>query len=241
MVCCKSIFLQRKEQEGMENLYYYNLCREVPQTAQKRIQGGRISGMTDINPMWRIKKLTEMFGPCGIGWYYKTVREWLEPYQETVAAFVKIELYIKVDGEWSMPIQGTGGSMFVEIQKNGAHVSDECYKMATTDAISVACKQLGIGADIYWDKDKTKYRQTEREDTKGAAANQQSLTQTKQSVSTEELKELREQLMLECQRTGAGMIFLRRTYQIEKAEELSVLQLKDAIRILKNKPDKEIA
>lgn len=131
--------------------------------------------------------------------------------------------------------------MFVEIQKNGAHVSDECYKMATTDAISVACKQLGIGADIYWDKDKTKYRQTEREDTKGAAANQQSLTQTKQSVSTEELKELREQLMLECQRTGAGMIFLRRTYQIEKAEELSVLQLKDAIRILKGKPDKEIA
>ena len=184
MASCKSIFLQRKEQEVMENLYYYNLCREVPQTAQKRIQGGRISGMTDINPMWRIKKLTEMFGPYGIGWYYKTVREWLEPYQDSVAAFVKIELYIKVDGEWSMPIQGTGGSMFVEIQKNGAHVSDECYKMATTDAISVACKQLGI---------------------------------------------------------GAGMIFLRRTYQIEKAEELSVLQLKDAIRILKNKPDKEIA
>lgn len=110
--------------------------------------------------------------------------------------------------------------------------------MATTDAISVACKQLGIGADIYWDKDKTKYSSADRGDTNGAAANQQSLTQTKQSVSTEELKELREQLMLECQRTGAGMIFLRRTYQIEKAEELSVLQLKDAIRILKNKPDK---
>ncbi len=141
----------------MENLYYYNLCREVPETAQKRIQGGRMSGMTDINPMWRIKKLTEIFGPCGIGWYYKTVREWLEPYQETIAAFVKIELYIKADGEWSMPIQGTGGSMFVEIQRSGPHVSDECYKMATTDAISVACKQLGIGADVYWDKDSTKY------------------------------------------------------------------------------------
>lgn len=219
----------------MKNLYYYNLCREVPQTAQKRIQGGRISGMTDINPMWRIKKLTEMFGPCGIGWYYKTVREWLEPYQETVAAFVKIELYIKVEGEWSMPIQGTGGSMFVEIQKNGPHVSDECYKMATTDAISVACKQLGIGADVYWDKDKTKYNQTDREDTNGTAVNQ------KDPVSAEELKGLREQLVLECQRTGAGMLFLRKTYQIEKAEELSILQLKDAIQILKSKPDKGMA
>ena len=29
--------------------------------------------------------------------------------------------------------------------------------MATTDAISVACKQLGIGADIYFANDRTKY------------------------------------------------------------------------------------
>ena len=30
-------------------------------------------------------------------------------------------------------------------------------KMALTDAISVACKSLGIGADVYWNKDNTKY------------------------------------------------------------------------------------
>lgn len=36
-------------------------------------------------------------------------------------------------------------------------MSDECYKMATTDALSVACKNLGIGADIYWKESKTKY------------------------------------------------------------------------------------
>ena len=29
--------------------------------------------------------------------------------------------------------------------------------MAVTDALSVACKQLGIGADVYFDRDKTKY------------------------------------------------------------------------------------
>lgn len=29
--------------------------------------------------------------------------------------------------------------------------------MATTDAISVACKQLGFGADIYWGADRSKY------------------------------------------------------------------------------------
>jgi hypothetical protein len=116
-----------------------------------------MKGKTDINPMWRIKALTEQFGPCGIGWYYKPTRKWIESFESQTAAFVDIELYIKVNNEWSMPISGTGGSMFVAKESSGPYVSDECYKMATTDAISVACKQLGIGADIYWQGDKTKY------------------------------------------------------------------------------------
>ena len=29
--------------------------------------------------------------------------------------------------------------------------------MATTDALSVACKNLGIGADVYWKESHTKY------------------------------------------------------------------------------------
>jgi hypothetical protein len=141
----------------MENLSIYNKYREVPPEAKKEIKGGRMNGKTDINPMWRIKCLTEQFGPCGIGWYYKPVRKWLEQCGNEIAAFVDIELFVKVDGEWSAPISGTGGSMFAANEKNGIYVSDECYKMATTDAISVACKQLGFGADVYWQADKTKY------------------------------------------------------------------------------------
>jgi hypothetical protein len=141
----------------LDNLEIYNKYREVPAEAKKRISGGRMNGKTDINPMWRLKSLTEQFGPCGIGWYYKVINKWIEPYGDEIAAFVDIELYVKVDGEWSAPIAGTGGSMFVEKEKSGIHVSDECYKMATTDAISVACKQLGFGADVYWEADKSKY------------------------------------------------------------------------------------
>lgn len=33
--------------------------------------------------------------------------------------------------------------------KSGMHNNDEAFKMAVTDALSVACKMLGIGADIY--------------------------------------------------------------------------------------------
>ena len=36
-------------------------------------------------------------------------------------------------------------------------MSDECYKMALTDAISVAAKALGVAADVYYKNDRSKY------------------------------------------------------------------------------------
>lgn len=144
-----------------DNLKLYNQGRSVPQNAMKTIAAGRLKGMTDINPMWRIKKLTEMFGACGIGWWYNITDERLEKDEETkqTAAFVDIDLYYKdpETGEISYPIPGTGGSAFVTQERNGLYLSDECFKMALTDAIGVAAKALGIGADVYWDKDKSKY------------------------------------------------------------------------------------
>lgn len=154
----------------MKNLELYNKVREVPQDAKKTISAGRIKGFTDINPMWRIKCLTEQFGPCGIGWYYKTVEKWTETVGDETCAFVMIELYVLYDGKWSQPISGTGGSRLATNERSGVYVSDECYKMATTDALSVACKNLGIGADVYWKEGKTKYDQT------GSASNELSNT-----------------------------------------------------------------
>lgn len=142
----------------MENLEIYERVRQVPTSAQREIQAGRLKGKTDINPMWRIKALTEQFGPCGIGWKYIITDKRLENgANNEVSAFVDIALFIKVDGAWSDAIPGTGGSAFVASERNGLYTSDECFKMALTDAISVACKALGFGADVYWAKDVTKY------------------------------------------------------------------------------------
>ncbi len=140
------------------NLNLYNKVRKVPDTAKKPIQGGRLKGMTDINPMWRIKVLTEQFGPCGIGWYYNIINKWIEEgANDEKIAFVDIELFIKHGNEWSMPIQGTGGSSFISKERNGLYTNDECFKMALTDALGVAMKSLGVGADVYFEKDRSKY------------------------------------------------------------------------------------
>lgn len=144
----------------MENLEIYNKLRECPAEAIKPINAGRLKGMSDINPMWRIKALTEVFGPCGIGWWYTIDKQWLEHGNgPEVAAFCNITLFYKWAGEESHGIPGTGGSGFVKVEKNGPYTSDECFKMALTDAISVAAKALGAAANIYWQQDRTKYEQ----------------------------------------------------------------------------------
>ena len=140
------------------NMLIYEQSRAVPNEAKKQFNNGKFSG-TDISPMWRIKKLTELFGPCGVGWYYDVLSERSEQHHDTTMAIVDLNLYIKTDGEWSKPIFGTGGNTLVKTTRSGITVSDEGYKMALTDALSVACKALGIGADVYWDRDKTKYTQ----------------------------------------------------------------------------------
>lgn len=135
----------------MDNMRYYNAGREVPKEALKAFSNGRFSG-TDINPMWRIRKLTEMFGPCGIGWYTEVLRQDIvETDDDNMMVFVDINLYVKEGGEWSKPIFGTGGNVL----KAKGRGDDEGYKKAYTDAMSIACKALGIGADVWFANDTT--------------------------------------------------------------------------------------
>ena len=95
------------------NLETYEKLRTVPKEAQKQFNNGKFSG-TDINPMWRIKKMTEVFGMCGIGWYVEVVnREMIKADNGEQSAFVSVNLYIKDEksGEWSKPIYGEGGTI----------------------------------------------------------------------------------------------------------------------------------
>ena len=144
----------------MENMEIYEKFRNVPENAVKPFDNGSFKG-TDINTMWRIKCLTEMFGPVGKGWYIRPERTWKEDTEDEVYVFMDISLFVKYPGEteWSAPIYGTGGNKLVKYVKSNDRYkgSDEAYKMAATDAFGNACKYLGIGADVYWENDKTKY------------------------------------------------------------------------------------
>lgn len=179
-----------------QNMRIYDKLRQPPKDALKEITAGRLKGKSDINPQWRYEAMTEVFGPCGIGWYYTIEKLWSEEATNGEKfAFANILLYIKDGNEWSMGIPGTGGSKLIEQERAGLHVSDEGYKMAVTDALSVACKFIGVGADVYrgrWDG--TKYNNSGTDLPTGGAKNTPSNPPKDIASTLNEYKEAAEQM-----------------------------------------------
>jgi len=121
-----------------------------PPTALKKIKAGRLKGMSDISPQWRYEIMTEVFGPCGVGWKFTIDNTWTERgSDEQVVAFAQVFVQYKIDDKWSEPVFGVGGSTLVAKERAGLYTSDECFKMAVTDAIGTALKMIGVAADVY--------------------------------------------------------------------------------------------
>lgn len=143
-----------------DNLHIYKQVRSVPEDAQKPFESSWGKKLTEINGMWRIQKLTELFGPCGEGWFTEVTRQERVDFPNgEVCVFTDINLYLKdtKSGRWSKPIRGTGGNRLVLKNADGLFIDDEAYKKAYTDALGIACKALGFGADIYWGRNDSKY------------------------------------------------------------------------------------
>ena len=139
------------------NMQYWSLLKRPPESALRKITGGRLKGKSDINPQWRYEEMTRVFGPIGIGWAFEIVDHWERETSGEIAVFVRVAVKYKHGDIWTEPIFGIGGSKVLEAEKAGPHVNDEAYKMALTDALSVALKMIGVAADIYaglWDGSK---------------------------------------------------------------------------------------
>lgn len=232
----------------MENMEIYKKVQSVPQTAQKPIQAGRLRGKTDINPMWRIKTLTEVFGAAGFGWYYDIVKQWTENGANgEISAFCNINLYVKNGDEWSKPIQGTGGASYIAAEKNGLYTSDECFKMALTDAISVACKALGVGADIYWNADSdNKYTngynnapqtntQPVQQAQSGARVNGQARTQNAAQRNTAASQTVIETITRLIAETNTDTTKFLAFFKVNAVQDLTAEQAKKAYNMLQSK------
>lgn len=128
----------------MDNMQIYNAGRSIPAGAVKKITGGAYgkAGLSDINPQWRIEKMTELFGPCGVGWIWVPVDVWVN--DNVCYAHITVQ-YRREDGEFSHPVHGYGGTIMGRMSDDS-----DVYKSTVTDAISNALRYLGIGADVWY-------------------------------------------------------------------------------------------
>jgi hypothetical protein len=203
-----------------ENIKIWNAVKQPPPTALKTIAAGRLKGKSDINPQWRYQVLTEQFGPCGFGWKYEIDRLWNEPGDNgQVFAFAMVSLYVKTDS-WSLAIPGIGGSMLIANERSGPYSSDEAYKMAVTDALSVACKMIGVAADVYAGKwDGERYAQEE------------------EHITTEQTAEIRA-LIHEVKANEPAFL---KFFKLESVEKMAAVDYQKAIKMLesKRKPERQ--
>jgi hypothetical protein len=124
-------------------------------------RGGGFSG-TAINPTWVSKKLTETFGPCGIGWGVSIDDErfvegsWITDRDRTVVHILLVSLWYIFDGE-KRTISHYGQTTFVGSNKYGVYTDEEAPKKSLTDGMTKCASMLGIGADVHlgmWDDNK---------------------------------------------------------------------------------------
>lgn len=121
----------------------WNKLRSVPESATKKYKRAGGFGGTQINPQWRLLRMTEVFGPVGVGWGYEVERVWSETIDGKTIAFAQVEAWYETERDGpNRTGQQVGGT-------DMTRTPDEAYKMAITDALGKCLAQIGLGADIY--------------------------------------------------------------------------------------------
>jgi hypothetical protein len=132
------------------NLDLWNkLGRTDPDHTKGFTRGGGFKG-TAVKPIYTEQKMTEHFGPCGVGWgITEPSYQVVAGSDGQVAVYCWLSLWYVQDGKRSEPVPGVGGDMVVIKQSSGLRTSDEAFKAAFTDALSNAMKHIGMSADVH--------------------------------------------------------------------------------------------
>lgn len=125
------------------------LGRTDPAHTKPFKRGGGFTG-TAIKPIWSYRRMTEEFGPCGIGWGVgEPVFQVVPGPEGEMLVFCTASVWYAHGSEIARTIYGVGGDKVVGKNKYGLNSDDEAFKKAFTDAVTNALKLIGVGADVH--------------------------------------------------------------------------------------------
>ncbi len=132
------------------------VCMTDPK-AVKEITGKQYKGNSP-KPYWIVERLTEEFGPCGIGWGFTIANERMERLSEDDVLHVAVVDFWYVLGEKSGHIQQVGQTKATYKSSAGKLIVDEdAPKKSVTDALVKCASYIGFAGDIFagrWDDSK---------------------------------------------------------------------------------------
>lgn len=102
---------------------------------------------TATKPMWVYRRLTEKFGPVGVGWGHNKPDYQVVPgANDEVLVFCTVECWHTAREN---TFHGVGGDKVVGKNKHGLFSDDEAFKKAFTDSVMNAFKSVGVAADVH--------------------------------------------------------------------------------------------
>lgn len=138
---------------------WLRVCVTDPK-AVKPITGKQYNGNSP-KPYWIVERLTDEFGPCGIGWGFTILSERFERFGDGKTAEA---LHIAVVRFWYM-LEGKRGELEQVGQTRASYttskdkflVDEDAPKKSVTDALVKCASYLGFAGDIFsgrWDDSK---------------------------------------------------------------------------------------
>lgn len=124
------------------------LGKTDPRHTKKFTRSGGFSG-TAVKPMWANKQMTELFGPCGIGWGQTEPQFQVVPALDEILVYCTVGLWYFFEDAKHGPIYGVGGDKVLVKHSKGLQTDDEAFKKAYTDALGNAMKFVGVAADVH--------------------------------------------------------------------------------------------
>lgn len=122
-----------------------SLCKTDPTHTKAFSRAGGFKG-TAIKPIWIVRKLTEQFGPVGIGWGMGEPSFQVIPCDGETLVYCTVTCWHTTKDHTFV---GVGGDKVTTKRQSGPFNDDEAFKKAFTDAVGNAFKFVGIGADVH--------------------------------------------------------------------------------------------
>ena len=136
-------------EKAVNNLEHWEVLERTDPAYTKKFNAGRFKG-TDINATYRMRHLTERFGPAGKGFGFNIGSPIFYGEGDLQAVTISAELWWVEDGHtYTAPAHYGGTKIYLTSKGSVTGVDEDAVKKAVTDAMGKAALAMGAHADVY--------------------------------------------------------------------------------------------